>query len=73
MPTTSDLGYLIGPGQIQYVGGEIGEHEVVVDRRNLIESRFPKLALHIVFIDKAVAAVRVKTDIGCLPTCFGGE
>ena len=50
--------------------GKVRQHQIVADRRDLIQARLAELALHIVLVDKAIAAVGVETGVRGGPASF---
>src|SRR5262245_53139383 len=57
----------------QHVLAHVGEDEVVVDRRRLVEPALPELPLDVVFLGVAVAAVAVDASVAGLPRRLGAE
>ena len=53
--------------QAEHVLADVGEHQVVVDRRDLVQPRLAELALDVVLAGEAVAAVGVQAGVGRLP------
>src|SRR6266508_5779636 len=64
---------LVRAWQVEHMCREVGQHQIVVDRRDLVEPRLAELALDIIFVDKAVAAMGVEAGIGGRPTCLRRE
>ena len=57
----------------EHVLAEVGEHEVVRDRRDRVEPRLAELALDVVLLREAEAAVRVEARVRRLPGRLRGE
>src|SRR2546422_2724519 len=64
---------LITPRHAEHVLADVGEHEVVVDRRRLVESALAEFALDVVLLGVAVAAVTVDARVAGLPRRLGAE
>src|SRR3989442_3233441 len=58
---------LVGARHPQDVLADVGEHEVVVDRRGLVEATLAELALDVVLLGETVPAVAVDARVGRLP------
>src|SRR5687767_15812116 len=57
----------VGLRQTEDVLRDVGEHEVVVDRRDLVQARLAELALDVVLGREAEATVGVQTHVRRLP------
>src|SRR5919198_1268991 len=60
-------GRLVGARHAQDVLADVREHEVVVDRRGLVEAALAELSLHVVLLGEPVPAVAVDSGVGRLP------
>src|SRR5262249_57108266 len=69
----SPRSYLIAARHPQHVLADVGEDEVVVDRRRLVEAALAELPLDVVLLGVTVAAVAVDTGVAGLPCCLGAE
>src|SRR2546428_13047364 len=64
---------LITPRHAEHVLADVGEHEVVVDRRRLVESALAEFALDVVLLGVAEAAVTADARVAGLPRRLGAE
>ncbi len=64
---------LVRTRQPEHVLGDVREHEVGGDRRDLIEARLAELALDVVLLREREAAVGLHAHVGGLPRRLGGE
>src|SRR6266849_10432502 len=65
--------FSITPRHPQHVLADVSEHEVVVDRRRLVEPALAELPLDVVLLGVPVAAVTVDTRVAGLPCRLGAE
>src|SRR5712691_7578257 len=63
----------VGAGQAQHVLGEVAQHEVGRDRRDLVQARLAELALDVVLLGEAEAAVGLQAHVARLPRGFRSE
>lgn len=57
----------VGPGEPEDLLRDVGKDQIGRDGGDLVEPRFPKLALHVVVRCEAEAAVRLQAGVGRLP------
>src|SRR5579864_4695954 len=65
--------FSIGPRHPEHVLADVGQHEVVVDRRDAIEPRLAELALDVELDGEAVAAVGIQAGVGGVPGGLRGQ
>src|SRR5207247_2595936 len=63
----------VRPRHAQDVLADVGEHEVVVDGRGLVEPALAELPLDVVLLGVAVPAVAIDAGVAGLPRRLGGE
>src|SRR5262249_39765678 len=63
----------VRPWHAQPVLSDVGQHQIVSDRRCLVEPRLAEFTLDVVLGGKAVAAMTIETGIGRFPGRLGTQ